>query len=114
MSAVVRMNLVDQAGREEPCSIASHLDMAEPASSGDRLHPADRLLDALADAHADQVALIPCGAAVNGAVPLGSKRTLTPTGRPPHRSHLRAPFRGRKSTRRWTFESYEFRSKLLV
>src|SRR6185437_10650058 len=47
------------------------------AQAADRLDPAEHLLNALADTHADRVAGMACGAAIDGgAAPLGVLRDM--------------------------------------
>src|SRR5665213_48038 len=62
--------VVDRSGPQEPDSVALQADVAQLASAGDRLHPAEGFLDSFADAQAGHVAVVPSGPSVDGAAPV--------------------------------------------
>jgi len=63
--------VVHRSGHQEPGSVALQTDVAQLASTGDRLHPAEGFLDSFANAQADHVARVRRGACVDRAAPVG-------------------------------------------
>src|SRR6266498_1876866 len=64
-------DVVDSPGHEEPGSVSSFADVAQLATAGDGLDPAERFLDAFSVALTDLMAGVAGGAPVDGAAPVG-------------------------------------------